>query len=132
MKKILMLSLLATLTAGMRAEDEGTAYLVFTLTDGTTRSITTEGLKLSFADGDLTATNGANSLTIALTSLQKMVFSNDSTTRIEGAETTGDDADEAVYYDLQGHKVNLNVNVNVKKGVYIVKTKNRTYKTTVK
>ena len=127
MKKILLLTLLTSMTASMWAEESG--YLVFTLNDGTTKSITTKGLKLTFANGNLTATNSTDNLTIVLASLQKMFFSDEGTTEIAGTEKASDDDGEAVYYDLQGHQVQKN---QMRKGVYIVKTKNKTYKMTVK
>ena len=54
-----------------------------------------------------------------------MYFSNtNETTGIE--EITSDTLDEAAdIYDLQGHKVSKD---QMRRGVYIVKTKNRTYK----
>lgn len=54
MKKIIILSMLMLLGVGVRAADYG--YLVFTLSDGTTKSITSTGVNITFADGKLTAT----------------------------------------------------------------------------
>jgi hypothetical protein len=58
-----------------------------------------------------------------------MYFSNtDETTGIE--EITAETLDEATdIYDLQGHQVTKD---QMKRGVYIVKTKTRTYKMIVK
>ena len=79
-------------------------------------------LTLSISGTTLTA--GTQSFT--LTNLSKMYFStsDESTTGIE--EITNATLDEATdIYDLQGHKV---TKAQMKKGVYIVKTKQRTYK----
>ena len=94
MKKIIILSMLMLLGVGVRAADYG--YLVFTLSDGTTKSITSTGVNITFADGKLTATAGTETVAVELASLTKMEFSNDGTTGIssvncdfEAAEGTG-------------------------------------------
>ena len=71
----------------------------------------------------------AGSQTFTLSNLSKMYFSNTSeTTAIE--EITTATLDEAAdIYDLQGHKVTKE---QMKRGVYIVKTKSKTYKMIVK
>lgn len=123
-KRFLTLSMLAALSGQLLADDY--AYMVFTLSDGTTQRITVANLSLSFADGNLTAGNGTDVLTIPLTSLNKMAFSNGATTGVDAAMT--DDGAEEIY-DLKGHRV---TRAQMRKGVYIIKTKTRTYKTTVK
>ena len=58
-----------------------------------------------------------------------MYFSNtDETTGIEAITSATLDEDTDIY-DLQGHKV---TKAQMQKGVYIVKTKNRTYKIVMK
>ena len=91
-------------------------------TDGARASVSVSDLTLSISGTTLTA--GTQSFT--LTNLSKMYFStsDESTTGIE--EITNATLDEATdIYDLQGHKV---TKAQMKKGVYIVKTKQRTYK----
>ncbi len=128
MKKLLLiLSLLIGLASNMKAADYN--YLVFTMTDGTTQSITVTGLQLSFTDGYLTATNGTETLTIPLTDMQKMAFSNDATTGINHTASLPSDGDVMSYYTLDGRKLNGKPTY---KGVYIVKTNTKTYKVTVK
>lgn len=128
MKKFFILSLLAATSGTVLADDY--AYLVFTLTDGSTQSIATEGLSLKFNDTDLTAKSGTNALTFSLTSLKKMEFSNDGTSGIETVDCSKGNIDSSSeIYDLQGHRVTKE---QMRKGIYIVKDKNRTYKVNIK
>ena len=101
-------------------------YMVFTLNDGTMKSITASGLTLSFTDGNLSAKSGNNELTIPLNSLKVMAFSKNGVTAI--GDTMADDDSEEIY-DLQGHRV---TRAEMRKGVYIIKTKNRTYKVNIR
>lgn len=118
------MTMLAALGGTLMADEYG--YMVFTLNDGTAQRITVNGLSLSFAGGSLTAKNGAETLTIPLSSLKTMAFSKDGLAGIEAATT--DDGTEEIY-DLQGHRV---TRAQMRKGVYIIKTKNRTYKVNVR
>ena len=118
------MTMLAALSGHLMADEYG--YMVFTLTDGTTQSITANGLSLSFTGGNLTACNGTEMLTIALTSLKTMAFSKGGTTGIDA--TTTDNGTKEIF-DLQGHRV---TSAQMRKGVYIIKTKNRTYKVNVR
>ena len=128
MKKLLLImSLLMGLASNMKAADYN--YLVFTMTDGTTQSIAVTGLQLSFTDGNLTATNGTETLSIPLTDMQKMAFSNDGTSGIDNAQFTIDNSQCTSYYTLDGRRLNGKPTV---KGVYIVKTEIKTFKMTVK
>ena len=67
--------------------------------------------------------------TFTLSNISKMYFSDtDETTDIE--EMTSDVLDEAIsIYDLQGHQITKE---QMRKGVYIVKTKSKTQKILVK
>lgn len=118
------MSVLAALSGQLMADDYG--YMVFTLTDGTTKVIASNGLNMSLADGSLTAKSGGDELTIPLNSLKAMAFSKGATTVIDASVT--DDGTEEIY-DLQGHRV---TRAQMRKGVYIIKTKNRTYKVNVR
>ena len=101
-------------------------YLTFETTDGAKTSVSVGNLTLSISGTTLTA--GSQSFT--LSNLSKMYFStsDETTTGIE--EITNAVLDEATdIYDLQGHKVTKE---QMRKGVYIVKTKNKTYKIVVR
>lgn len=101
-------------------------YLTFETTDGAKASISVENMTLTISGTTLTA--GSQSFT--LSNLSKMYFStsDETTTGIE--EFTNVTLDEVTdIYDLQGHKVTKE---QMRKGVYLVKTKNRTYKIVVR
>lgn len=124
MKKIYLLLMMVMAGAqSLRAADY--TYLTFETTDGAKASVEVSSLTITVSGNTLTA----GSQTFALSNLLKMYFSNaDETTVIE--EITAETLDEAVdVYDLQGHKVSKD---QLRKGIYIVKSKSRTYKMMVK
>ena len=123
MKKFFLL--LTILVGTLTAQAEDYTYLTFETTDGAKASVAVADLTLTISGTTLTA--GTQSFT--LSNLSKMYFSNtDETPGIEAI--TSATLDEATdIYDLQGHKV---TKAQMQKGVYIVKTKNRTYKIVMK
>lgn len=128
MKKTIILSLLMLLTIGSQAADYN--YMVFTLSDNTTKSITATDLSISFTGGNLVATSGNSTVTIPLTQLSKMEFSNDGTTGIDSIETdvTIDEATEI--YDMNGRRMPNGSNLS--RGIYIIKSNGKTTKVQVK
>lgn len=126
MKKfaLLFLALVGALTV---QADETYPYLTFETTDGAKISVNTESLKLIINGTTLTV--GDQQFTI--TNLSKMYFSASDESTTTGMEeitrATLDDATEI--YDLQGRKVTKE---QMRTGVYIVKTKDRTCKIVVK
>ena len=123
MKKFLLIMM--ALVGALNVQAEEYAYLTFETTDGEKASVAVSSLTLTISGSTLTA----GSQTFTLSNLSKLYFSNtDETTAIE--EITTATLDEAAdIYDLQGHKVTKD---QMKRGVYIVKTKSRTYKMIVK
>ena len=124
MKKIILLfmAMLGTMTA----QADNYSFLTFETTDGAKASVAVESLTLTISGTTLTA--GSQQFT--LSNLSKMYFSTSDETATGIEEITSATLDEAVeIYDLQGHKVNK---AQMHKGVYIVKTKSRTYKMVVK
>ena len=123
MKKIVLL--LMTLVGGVlavQAEDTYT-YLTFETTDGSKTSVDVSSLPVTINLDNSTLTIGNQSF--ALADLSMMYFSTQSeTTGIEEISSATID-DDAVFYDLQGHKVSK---AQMKKGVYIVKTNRKTFK----
>ena len=110
----------------LTAQADNYTYLTFETTDGARASVAVENLTLTISGTTLTA--GSQQFT--LSNLSKMYFStaDETTTGIE--EVTAATLDEATdIYDLQGHKISKE---QMRKGVYIVKTKNRTYKMVVR
>jgi len=123
MKKFILF--LTILVGTLTAQAEDYTYLTFETTDGAKASVAVADLTLTISGTTLTA--GTQSFT--LSNLSKMYFSNtDETTGIEAITSATLDEDTDIY-DLQGHKV---TKAQMQKGVYIVKTKNRTYKIVMK
>ena len=123
MKKIIFIMM--ALVGALTVQAEEYTYLTFETTDGAKASVDVSSLALIINGNTLTA----GSQTFTLSNLSKMYFSNtNETTAIE--EITTATLDEAAdIYDLQGHKVTKE---QMKRGVYIVKTKSKTYKMIVK
>ena len=124
MKKIFIL--LTVLLATLTAQAEGYTYLTFETTDGAKASVAVENLTLTISGTTLTA--GSQQFT--LSNLSKMYFSTSDETATGIEEINSAAIEEATdIYDLQGHKVTKE---QMRKGVYIVKTKSRTYKMVVR
>ena len=123
MKKIAFFLLAFVSVQNIQAEEY--SFLTFETTDGAKASISVKSLSLNISGTTLTA--GQQSFT--LSNLSKMYFSStDETTGIE--EITSATLDEATdIYDLQGHKM---TKAQMKKGIYIVKTKQGVHKILVK
>ena len=104
-------------------------YLTFELTDGAKVSVSVTSLSLSFNGNTLKA----GSQTFTVSNLSKMYFSstdetNGGATAIE--ELTADDLEGKEIYDLNGHR--LASDAQLPRGVYIVKSKNKTCKIVVR
>ena len=125
MKKVFLLLavIIGSLTA--QAENYDYPYLTFETADGTKTSISTASLTIHIQDGKLMA--GSTELTLA--DLSKMYFStSDETTGIEEVNITT--LDESVdIYDLLGRKVSKE---QMRRGIYVVKTKSGIRKVSVK
>jgi hypothetical protein len=125
MKKLFLTLLTAAAIVTAQAADY--QYLTFEMTDGTKASVEAANLSLTF-DG---TTLKVGTETFVLTNLAKMYFStNNQTTgisQIENGELKIDNFTEI--FDLKGNKVSKD---QMRKGIYIVKTKNGTAKLTVK
>ena len=100
-------------------------FVTFEMTDGTKASVPVSSLTMTISGNTLKA----GSQTFVLANLSKMYFSdtNESTAIEEVTTATLDEAAEI--YDLRGNKVRKD---QMKRGVYVVKTKNKTYKMIVK
>ncbi len=126
MKKILLL--LTILVGTLTAQAGDYTYLTFESTDGAKVSVDVSSLPVTINLDNSTLTIGNQ--TFVLADLSKMYFSTSDETTTGIKEITSATHDEATdIYDLQGHKVTKE---QMKKGVYIVKTNNRTYKMVVR
>ena len=128
MKKIVLLLMTLVGALAVQAEDTYT-YLTFETTDGVKASVPVSSLTLIISGNTLTA--GSESFT--LSNLSKMYFSNDDETtainEIDYSQTDDLLSESTDIYDLQGHKISRE---QMRKGIYIIKTKSKTYKMIVK
>ncbi len=154
MKKVFFLFALAWLTAtAVQAENYG--YIVFRQSSGAVQAVDAMGLKITFADGQLTATpKTGEAIRLSLADLAAMCFSTESTTDIRGlaTETGVSVRDGSITVTLGAHSrasVFTPSGVTVAQfstassgntfatrilpgGIYIVKTNNTTTKILVK
>lgn len=125
MKKIVLIFMALVGALTVQADDTY-PYLTFETTDGSKASVPVSSLTLTVSGTTLTA----GEQTFTLSNLSKMYFSSTDETTAGIEEITSATLGEATsIYDLQGHKVEKE---QMKKGVYVVKTKNKTYKMIVK
>ena len=139
MKKTIILTLLCIVSSmSMRAADY--QYLVFTMNNGSTLAVTATDLTISFANDNLIATSGNETLaTLPLATLASMEFSNDNGTTARNVVSTDravldvnsiiTDAYTAIY-DMQGRM--MPQGSALPKGTYIVKNNNRTIKVNIR
>ena len=133
-----ILCLMAIMSIETGAADFTYKYLVLTASDGAQTALAAEGLKLTFADGQLVATNGDGEQSVALASLASMAFAEtDSTTGIDASlAKSGADA-RCEVYTLGGVHVGTYASCSalqsqLKSGVYVVKQNNKSTKIIVK
>ena len=133
MRKLVLL--LMVWGSSLVAQAEDYPYLTFEMTDGVKVSVSVESLKLSFSETTLTA----GSQTFTISNLSKMYFTttSETTTGIESIDNLSIDRllskDDEVY-DLSGKRVlsGTSSNAKLKRGVYIIKSKEGISKIAVK
>lgn len=127
MKKAALFIMLLAGTLSLKAD--GYAYLTFETADGKKVSVPLTSLTLSLSASELTA----GTQVFALSNLTKMYFSVSDETATEiaslPAEVAGESDESAQYYDLRGQRVSRE---QMRSGIYIVKSNNRTAKIFVK
>lgn len=127
MKKVLLF-LMTMMGATAQADDGTYSYLTFETANGAKTSVALSSSQtvLALSDGTLTV----GSLSFSLADLSKMYFSTSDETATGIQELRVADLDDAAeIYDLQGRKV---AKAQMRKGIYVVKTSNGTYKVNVK
>ena len=123
MKKIFLF--LALVIGTLTAQADDYTYLTFETTDGAKFSVGASSLTITISGTTLTA--GSQSFT--LSNLSKMYFStSDETTGIKTI-TAQELSDATEVYDLNGRKVQKE---QLRKGVYVIKTKSGNHKIAVK
>lgn len=135
-----LMLLLGVTTASAQSYD----YLILQKSNGGTVDLKVDGLKLTFENGNLVASNnGTTQATVSLAEMAKMYFSTDATgienaTAADKAEVTVVDGKLQVnapegtqvdIYAIDGRKVNAN---NLMKGTYVVRINNKSIKVFVK
>lgn len=130
MKRFMILSVLVVTAAFARATDY--KYLVLQQTDGTVIPLSTDGLRLTFSDGNLVASDGT---TVSLSSLSMMCFSEDAT----AIETIsyGNDVSAVDVYTVSGVLVGRYESISAAQqalhsGLYVMKNNGGTQKIAVK
>lgn len=119
-------------------------YLTLQQLNGDETSLSLDGLKITFENGNLIATNGSKSATIALADMQKFYFA-ENETGIKGVEKAADAVSAAIVggclhvtapegaavsiYSLDGRRVGTD---NLPAGVYVVNVAGRTLKVLAK
>jgi len=122
LKKMGMMAVFTLLGTSAMADDFH--YLTFETTDGAKASVEISALSMTIDGTTLVAGNQ----TFILSNLSKMYFSvSDETSSSTGIRQLDNLNLQEILtiYDLQGHKIDKE---QMKKGVYIVKTKGGTYK----
>lgn len=134
MKKLLFTTLITLGTLQAQAYDY--PYLVFRNTEGTTTVIAVESLSITISDGQLVATNADGTQSFALADLSKMYFTQQAD--LTGISNAGKQEDEVVeVFTTGGIKLGKYLNINeaktsLKPGIYILKSKQKSFKIVVK
>ena len=133
-KRALLLYLFTLLGIGAWADEY--PYLVFENTDGSTKVVSVESLKITFSDGNLVAVSNNGGANIPLATLAKMYFSASSTLDgLNGTELRT--AGQGAVYNLQGIRVGTLQNGSnslkgLPQGVYVIERNGKTEKVVVK
>lgn len=120
MRRVMAIILLVPLCSAAMADEY--KYLTFELTTGERLSVEATALTMTLSGTALVAGNQ----TLELSNLSKMYFSksDDTTTGVNDLEVAGT-KDVVAVYDLQGKVIDQK---DMKKGIYILKTKRGTCK----
>ena len=123
MKKLFLF--LTFMIGALTAQAADYTYLTFKTTDGAKVSVSASSLTITISGTTLTA--GSQSFT--LSNLSKMYFSASNETTGIKAISAAELNEASEVYDLNGRKVSKD---QLKKGVYVIKSKSGTYKIAVK
>lgn len=135
MKKTIVF--LMAMAGSVAAQAYDYPYLTIQTVDGTEQSVAVASLKLTFSDGKLVVTNSDGTQTFTLSSLSKMFFSASQTAGISDATTTTDADGSAEVYSVGGMFLGQFESIakakeSLKPGIYVVKTKTKTLKISIK
>jgi maltose-binding protein MalE len=153
MKKFFLIITLVILSVGIQAE--AYSYLTFRPNTGNSDvSLSVEGLKITFANGKLVATNSSTTQSFTLTEIASMYFSDTSTGAVNevniGSSSVSVEGGKIVVTAPQGSVVNIyniagasvgnfvasgskdTYDSNLSQGVYLVKVNGKTSKLLVR
>lgn len=134
MRKFICAILFLQGVAAIAGESFDYPYMAFQGIDGTKQTVAVESLEITFADGKLIAHSATEEVSLELSQLDKMYF----TTEQAGvAGTFAPVSGKATVYSMQGVNLgtfaSLAAAVNsLPRGLYVVKTDDRTQKMAVK
>lgn len=134
MTKSLPIILLLGWATGAQAGDY--THLNLQKTDSTTLALDVTSLAMTFSEGHLLATNNQGTHTLTLADLSQMFFSNGTTNGVAAVATDAASAPVTVY-TLTGASLGAYDSLSTfsrqaPKGIYLVKSNGKTFKTTVK
>lgn len=139
MKKRVVVICCTCLSAMSTMQADTYPYLLFKKADGTAVSVASASVEMTVSDGNLVVSDGVTMQTICLADLKSMAFSADGATAIEGtlSDVSSGSDDKVSIYTTSGVHVGdygqlSEFTVVASKGVYVVKSKNKTYKTVVR
>lgn len=117
--KVRSLLLLGLFCVSGMAWADGYGYFTVRNASGETTTFTAVGLKMTFADGKLVATQDGQTAEFSLEQLSAMYFSNEQTTAISGVASA---SDRVTVYTVGGVRVAEGAlgQLSLPKGIYIV------------
>ena len=134
MKKLVLILLLMVGTLAAEAYDY--PYLTIRTANGTETSVAVSELRLTFSNGQLVATNSTDSVTLTLSELSAMYFTETMNSISTGLQSVTEDEAVEVYTTggvLVGRFDTMSqARATLKHGIYVIKTNERTIKTVLK
>lgn len=135
MTKSLPIALMLGWAMGAQAGDY--THLTFQKTDSTTLALDVTSLTMTFSGGQLLATNTQGTCSLTLADLAQMFFSNGPATGVAAVDAADAASAPVTVYTLTGATLGTYDRLSAftrqaPKGVYIVKSNGRTFKTTVR
>lgn len=128
-----LLTMALTATAFGVVKADGYGFLTLEDSNGASQSVVAVGTRITFVDGNITATNGTSAVSMPLSKLARLYFS-DTSTGIEGISTDKGEAEVTTVSGVSvGHfSTTEQMRAALAKGVYIVRQNGKTFKIAVR
>ena len=128
---LLTMALMATAFGVAKADDYG--FLTFEDSNGAGQSVVAVGTRITFADGNIIATNGTSIVSMPLSKLARVYFS-DTSTGVEGVIADRGEAEVTTASGVSvGHfSTTGQMRAALAKGVYIVRQNGNAFKIAVR